>query len=143
MKKILLIHGPNLNLLGLRDKKHYGDLTLRELEKVCKLEGVKHHLKVLTFQSNHEGEIIDWIQRKSAKVSGIIINPGALTHYSYALYDALTDTKLPCIEVHLSDVKNREKWRAVSVITPACIAVVSGKKEQGYRDAIFLLKQEL
>ncbi|HBU07039.1 MAG TPA: type II 3-dehydroquinate dehydratase [Candidatus Magasanikbacteria bacterium] len=140
MRKILLIHGPNLNLLGQREKNHYGDLTLVSLEDLVKTEAKKNDLEVICFQSNHEGELIDFIQEKTAEVDGIIINPGALTHYSYALHDCLVDTGLPCVEVHLSDVDNREEWRKISVTAPACIAKISGKKEQGYIDALNLLK---
>ena len=139
MKTVLLIHGPNLNLLGKRDPGHYGMLTLEKLEKTVETECKKNGLKMKKFQSNHEGALIDWIQKNTAGAGGIIINPGALTHYSYALHDALLDTQLPCIEVHLSDVKNREPWRKISVTAPACIAVISGKKEQGYLEAISIL----
>ena len=108
MKKILLVHGPNLNLLGKRESKHYGSLTLCDIEKLVELRCGKSGIQLETFQSNHEGEIIDMLQEKAGSVNGIIINPGALAHYSYALHDALVDTGLPCVEVHLSDVENRE-----------------------------------
>ncbi|HAT03465.1 MAG TPA: type II 3-dehydroquinate dehydratase [Candidatus Magasanikbacteria bacterium] len=139
MKKILLIHGPNLNLLGKRDKNHYGDLTLKNIEDLVTGEATKYEIEIETFQSNHEGTLIDWIQQHSEKANGIIINPGALTHYSYALHDALFDTELPCVEVHLSDVENREEWRKISVTAPACIAKISGKKELGYIEGLKLL----
>ncbi len=140
-KKILLIHGPNLNLLGQRDASHYGTLTLKKLEDIVKKEAKKMSIIIKTFQSNHEGALIDFIQEESQKSNAIIINPGALTHYSYALHDALLDTKLPCIEVHLSDVQNREPWRKISVTAPACIAVISGKKEQSYIEALNVLEK--
>ena len=139
MKKILLVHGPNLNLLGKRNKEHYGVLTLFDLENLVKEKVIDNDIEVLCFQSNHEGELIDWIQTNSVGASGIIINPGALTHYSYALHDCLVDTGLPCVEVHLSDVENREEWRKISVTAPACIAKISGKKELGYIEALGLL----
>ena len=129
-KTILLIHGPNLNVLGKRDARHYGDLTLHQLEKKIEQKAEKSGFWLKKFQSNHEGALIDFIQKNAAKAHGILINPGALTHYSYALYDALVDAVIPCIEVHLSDVKNRESWRKISVTAPACIKVFSGKKEQ-------------
>jgi len=134
--KILLIHGPNLNLLGKRDKEHYGSLTLADIEKLVKNKANELDSEVECFQSNHEGALIDWIQEKSEHADCIIINPGAFTHYSYALHDALVDTSLPCIEVHLSDINQREEWRKVSVIKPACIAQISGKKEKGYEEAL-------
>lgn len=94
---------------------------------------------VKTFQSNHEGALIDFLQSESESAEGIIINPGALTHYSYALHDALADTRLPCVEVHLSDINSREAWRKISVTAPACVAQISGKKESGYVEALELL----
>jgi 3-dehydroquinate dehydratase II len=139
MKKILLIHGPNLNLLGHRDPKHYGRVTLKDIETLCKSHAKKYSLSMMTFQSNHEGDLIDTLQKKASHCAGIIINPGALTHYSYALYDALLDTQRPVVEVHLSKIKQREKWRSQSVTAPACIKVIWGKKEQGYLLAITTL----
>lgn len=143
MKKILLIHGPNLNFLGKRDHKHYGDLTLSDIEKLIELECGKIGVQLETFQSNHEGEIIDVLQEKAGSANGIIINPGALAHYGYALHDALVDTCLPCVEVHLSDVENREEWRKISVTAPACLAKFSGKREKSYIDALKLLKKSI
>ncbi len=139
MKTILLIHGPNLNLLGSRDQEQYGSTTLTDLEKIVEKKALQNEYTIRTFQSNHEGALIDWIQENSPDACGIIINPGALTHYSYALHDAIADTRLPCVEVHLSDIHAREAWRAQSVIAPACIAQISGKKEKGYEEAIELL----
>ncbi len=139
MKKILLVHGPNLNLLGKRDHKHYGSLTLCDIEKLVELECGKLGVQLEAFQSNHEGEIIDLLQNKTGPANGIIINPGALAHYSYALHDALVDTGLPCMEVHLSDVENRGDWRKISVTAPACIAKISGKRARGYLEALELL----
>lgn len=141
-KKILLVHGPNLNILGRRDRKHYGSLTLTEIEKLVAKEAEKFGCETENYQSNHEGAIIDWLQEKSRQASAIIINPGAFTHYSYALHDALLDTGLPCVEVHLSDVNNREDWRKISVIGPACVARISGKKEKGYIEAVRLLVEK-
>lgn len=138
MQKILLVHGPNLNLLGMRDKSHYGDLTLEKLENLVREKAGE--VEVICYQSNHEGALIDFIQEKTLEAFGIIINPGALTHYSYALHDCLVDTGIPCVEVHLSDVENREDFRKISVTAPACIAKISGKKEEGYIEALKLLK---
>jgi len=143
MTKILLIHVPNLNRLGKRDPAHYGTLTLAELEAhVSELAKSKDY-EVLCFQSNHEGALIDWIQENSQNASGILINPGALTHSSYALHDCLVDTGLPCVEVHLSDVKNREAWRASSVTEPACLKSFYGKQIQSYKEALTFLVSHL
>ena len=143
MKTILLIHGANLNMLGKRDAKHYGHLTLKELEKQVASAAKKHRLKVKAFQSNYEGGIIDFLQKNSPKAAGILINPGAYTHYSYAIHDALIDTKLPAIEVHLSKVTEREDWRAKSVTAPACVAVFSDEQEESYRKAVSELAKRL
>lgn len=143
MTKILLIHGPNLNRLGKRDPVHYGALTLPELEAhVRKLAEAQGHA-LESFQSNHEGALIDWIQEKSADAGGILINPGALTHSSYALHDCLVDSGLPCVEVHLSDIKDREPWRAVSVTEPACLKSFYGKQIQSYEEALTFLVSHL
>ena len=143
MNSILLVHGPNLNLLGARDAEHYGSLTLSDIETLVASEAKKAGLEVKAFQSNHEGALIDFMQKESANASGIIINPGAFSHYSFALHDALLDTGLPAVEVHLSDINAREEWRRTSVTAPACIAMVSGKKEQGYIEALKLLIPKL
>jgi len=143
MEAILLIHGPNLNLLGARDEKQYGSLTLAALEKLVADEAAKSGLEVKAFQSNHEGALIDWLQKESPGASGIIINAGALTHYSYALHDALVDAGLPAVEVHLSDINAREEWRKRSVTAPACISMIAGKKEKGYIEAVQKLAQVL
>ena len=139
MATLLLIHGPNLNLLGARDAEHYGSKTLKDIEVLVHDAAQKAGHTVVAFQSNHEGAIIDFLQKESPEAAGIIINPGALTHYSYALHDALRDTKLPAVEVHLSDINSREEWRKVSVTSPACIAQVSGKKEAGDIEALEIL----
>lgn len=143
MKKILLVHGPNLNLLGSRDSKHYGSLTLRDIEKLVESECGKSGIQFEAFQSNHEGEIIDVLQERAGLINGIIINPGAFAHYGYALHDALADTGLPCVEVHLSDIENREDWRKISVTATACLAKISGKQAQGYLEALELLLKHL
>lgn len=143
MKKILLIHGPNLNQLGKREVNHYGNLTLAEIENLAKQAALALGYELVCFQSNHEGGLIDWLQNNSSSADGIIINPGALTHYSYALHDALKDAGRPCVEVHLSDINQREEWRRVSVTKPACFAQISGKKEQGYVEAIGVLAKYL
>ncbi|MDO8561343.1 MAG: type II 3-dehydroquinate dehydratase [bacterium] len=143
MATLLLIHGPNLNRLGKRDASNYGAKTLADIEAEVADEAKKIGYTVKSFQSNHEGALIDFLQSESANAAGIIINPGALTHYSYALYDALVDTGLPSVEVHLSDISSREAWRKISVTLPACIAQVSGKKEAGYIEALGILHEHL
>lgn len=139
MSKLLLLHGVNLNLLGQRDTAHYGLLTLKDIISITSKEAEKHGFNLITYQSNHEGDLVDKLQSEAKHCAGIIINPGAFTHYSYGLYDALIDTRLPIVEVHLSDTHHRELWRKQSVIAPACIKIIKGKKEQGYREAVNFL----
>jgi len=143
MNKLLLMHGANLNVLGKRDHAHYGDLSLADLEELTRLCVKSYGLDLITYQSNHEGFLIDTLQQIASECLGVIINPGAFSHSSYALHDALLDTQLPVIEVHLSDIQNREAWRAHSVITPACLTMISGKKQQGYLEAVQVLMAHL
>jgi 3-dehydroquinate dehydratase II len=143
MKTVLLIHGPNLNLLGRREAKIYGAKTLSQLQNLVKVRARGFKMSIKAFQSNHEGALIDFLQKQSPKASGVIINPGALTHYSYALHDALIDANIPCIEVHLSDIKSREKWRKKSVTAAACIKTIWGKKERGYLEALQILNDAI
>ena len=143
MATILLIHGPNLNRLGKRDAEHYGSATLAQIEGLVAAEAKKLGHTVKAFQSNHEGALIDFLQAESGNAAGIIVNLGAFTHYSYALHDALVDTGLPTVEVHLSDINAREAWRKVSVTAPACIGQIAGKKEAGYIEALALLQEHL
>lgn len=143
MDKILLLHGANLNFLGRRNTEYYGTLTLADIIEVTTAEATKFNLEVIAYQSNHEGYLIDKLQAESSNCKGIIINPGAFTHYSYALHDALLDSALPSIEVHLSNIKEREDWRKKSVTAQACIKIISGKKEEGYKDAIKILAEYL
>lgn len=140
---ILLMHGPNLNLLGKRDSQHYGHLTLVDIENLTQEAAKQHGFSLDTYQSNHEGALIDTLQSRPPDTVAIIINPGALTHYSYALYDALLDTQLPIVEVHLSKIDQREKWRSISVTAPACIEVIWGEKEKGYVRAVEVLALHL
>ncbi len=134
--RILVIHGPNLNLLGKRDKKMYGSRTLAQIDASLKQEGENLGLEVSCFQSNSEGAIIDFIQEQSPKAEGIIINPGALTHYGFSLRDALADSGLLVIEVHLSNIYAREEWRARSVVAPVARAQISGLGWRGYLMAL-------
>ena len=134
--RILLIHGPNLNLLGKRSPEIYGDKTLADLEYLVVKQAKEQGVDVVAFQSNSEGALIDFIQAEAPKASGIIINPGALTHYGLSLLDALMDTDLPVVEVHLSDINAREKWRRKSVIKPIAQKQISGQGWQGYIEAV-------
>ena len=138
---VLIINGPNLNLLGTRQPETYGTTTLAELETSCIDWGGELDLIVTAFQSNHEGQIIDRIHDAANAEDGIIINAGALTHYSYAIYDALVAVALPTVEVHISDIHAREKWRSRSVIQPTCLAQIIGQGLDGYRQALEILAE--
>jgi len=137
--RVLLINGPNLNLLGARKPEIYGTMTLAELEDRCRAWAGDLGIELLCFQSNHEGAIIDRLHAAMGNTGGVVINPGAYTHSSYALHDAIEAIELPAIEVHLSDIMSREAWRRVSVVAPACHASISGKGAEGYREALELL----
>lgn len=140
MKRLLVLHGPNLNLLGEREPEIYGTLTLRELNQKLKKEAKARGCTLLIHQSNHEGDLIDWLHRYRKQVQGVVINPGAYTHTSLALRDAVSSIAVPAVEVHLSDILQREKFRRVSLIAPACQAQISGKGWRSYLDGIeFLL----
>ena len=141
--RLLVINGPNLNLLGVRRPDIYGEATLGELEAKCREWGAALGLEVDTYQSNHEGAIIDRLHDAIGEAAGIVINPGALAHTSYALHDAIEATRLPAVEVHISDITAREPWRRDSVTRPACIASVTGKGIEGYREAIQMLADHL
>jgi len=141
--KILVINGPNLNMLGKRDKTIYGDKTLAQIDTILKKEGKRLGTEIVSFQSNSEGALIDFIQKNSSKANGIIINPGALTHYGFSLLDALDDSGLPVIEVHLSNIYAREEWRTESVIAPIAKGQISGLGWQGYMAALQILAGEL
>jgi 3-dehydroquinate dehydratase-2 len=141
--RILVIHGPNLNMLGKREKSIYGEKTLGEIDALLKKEGQTLNVEVVTFQSNHEGALIDFIQEQADSAQGIIINPGALTHYGFSLLDALVDSKLPVIEVHLSNIYRREKWRAKSIIAPIAEEQIIGLGWRGYINALQVLASKL
>ena len=130
--KILVLNGPNLNMLGKRSEKHYGKLTLNRINRLLQDKAKKLKVNLVFFQSNHEGELIDFLQKNSSDAQGILINPGALTHYGYSLRDALTDIKLPIIEVHLSDVNKREDFRKIDVLDGIVIKKIAGLKEKSY-----------
>lgn len=136
---ILVVNGPNLNLLGEREPAIYGKETYRDLVKSVTYYGKTKNVKVVVKQSNHEGELIDIIQNYRKKIDGLIINPGALTHYSYALHDCIKGIDVPTIEVHLTDIEKREEFRKISVIKSVCINQIKGKGVNGYYEAIDLL----
>ncbi len=140
---ILVINGPNLNMLGNRDSDYYGTKTLNDALRYCREISETLGVSITSFQSNFEGDIIKYIQDNVSNSVGIIINAGALTHYSYALSDALIDAKLPVVEVHISNVYSREKHRSKSVITALSIGQVAGLGWRGYGYAIELIVQHL
>ena len=137
--RVLLLHGPNLNLLGSREPEIYGHMTLGELEDRCRRWGAELGIRVDAFQSNHEGELIDRMHEGIGSYQGVVLNAGALTHYSYALLDAIRAVSIPTVEVHLSDIGAREPWRAHSVLSEACVATIIGRGPDGYREALELL----
>jgi 3-dehydroquinate dehydratase-2 len=141
--KILVIHGPNLNMLGKREKSIYGEKTLSEIDALLKKEARALSVDVVTFQSNHEGALVDFIQEQADSARGIVINPGALTHCGFSLLDALVDSKLPVIEVHLSNIYHREEWRAKSIIAPIAQGQISGLGWRGYVAALQILVSKL
>lgn len=141
--RILIIHGPNLNLLGKRKKEIYGDKTLNKIDAMIRQHAKELEVDISTIQSNSEGNLIDFIQKESPNADGIIINPGALTHYGLSLRDALSDTNLPVIEVHLSNIYAREEFRHRSVIAPIAKGQVTGLGWRGYIAAMRTMVAEL
>jgi len=141
--RILVLNGPNLNLLGTRDPEHYGLETLDSIVDRLKERASVRGAVITHFQSNHEGELIEALHEAAGWADGIIINPAAYTHYSYAIRDALQAAGLPAVEVHLSDISDREPWRRESVTEDLCISQISGKKGEGYLEALDLLLDHL
>ncbi|MEA2387082.1 MAG: 3-dehydroquinate dehydratase [Thermoleophilaceae bacterium] len=141
--RVQVIHGVNFDVLDRRDPEMYGGLSLAQLE--ARIEGfaAEFGFEASFAQTNHEGEFCELLHGAPSKADGLILNPGAWTHYSYAIRDALDVSRLPAIEVHLSAIDDREDWRAHSVIRDLCAGVVSGKGPDGYRDALRLLRAEL
>lgn len=137
--KILVINGPNLNLLGVREPEIYGNRTLKDLENLITAHADKKGVSVSFFQTNHEGKMVDAIQSAMNVYDGIIINPAAYTHTSVAILDAVKSTGIKTVEVHISDPDTREDFRKISYIRLACIATVKGKGFEGYLEAIDIL----
>jgi 3-dehydroquinate dehydratase-2 len=140
MLKIGIINGPNLNMLGKRDPNIYGNLTLEEMNHKIESFAKEENIELTIKQLNSEGDIIDSIQHFSSQADGLIINPAAYTHYSYAIADALRDCKIPTIEVHLSDIYSREDFRKKSVTASACTEQIAGFGYQSYILAIYALQ---
>ena len=141
--RIEVMHGVNLNMLGRRAQVHYGTLSLPELELRIEEYGSELGLELRFFQTNSEAEFVDHLHRLDGMSDGILLNPGAWTHYSWAIHDALEIAALPAVEVHLSAVDEREPWRRVSVVRDLCLATISGAGVEGYREALVRLGQEL
>ena len=141
--KLFVLNGPNLNMLGIREPGIYGDRNfdalINYIKEVCRRENIE----VECFQSNHEGVLVDIIQSAYGNADGIVINPAAYTHTSVAILDALKAVSLPAVEVHLSDINERESFRHISYPALACIAQIKGKGFAGYEEAILLLKEHL
>ena len=141
--RIEVMHGVNLDQLGRRDPAHYGALSYEQLERQIAEVAAELGLETRFFQTNHEGAFVEHLHRVEGLADGLVLNPGAWTHYSYAIRDALELTGLPAVEVHLSDVDAREEWRRTSVIRELCVGRVSGKGPDGYRDALEQLRTRL
>ncbi len=141
--RISVMHGVNMNALDRRSTEHYGDLTFTKLETRIDEFARELGLSARFFQTNFEGEYVEELHRAAEYADGLVLNPGAWTHYSYAIRDALELTGLPAVEVHLSDVDAREEFRKVSVIRDLCVATVKGKGVEGYRDALAVLKERM
>jgi 3-dehydroquinate dehydratase-2 len=136
MPTLYVLNGPNLNLLGSRETSVYGATTLADIEKLCGAAAKKHGLDLVFKQSNHEGELVDWLHEAKAKAVGVVINPGAYTHTSVALHDAIRAIGLPVIEVHLSNIFAREEFRHHSYVSPVARGVICGLGPDGYGLAI-------
>jgi 3-dehydroquinate dehydratase-2 len=141
--RVAVLHGVNLDMLGRRDPDHYGTLTLAELQTRIKRFAGDLDLEATFFQTNHEGEFVEYMHRLPERADAAILNPGAWTHYSYAIRDAVEVAGMPAVEVHLSEVNEREVWRRISVLEGLVVAVVSGQGPEGYRRALEILNERL
>jgi 3-dehydroquinate dehydratase-2 len=140
---ILVVNGPNLNLLGTREPKIYGTDTLEELMMWLETNPISSNHSFKFYQSNHEGDIIDTIQDEQIWANGLLINPAAFTHYSYAIRDTISSVDIPTVEVHISDIHNREEFRQISVISPVCIEQVIGFGKDSYIKGLDILLKYL
>lgn len=141
--KILVLNGPNLNLLGVREPDQYGNSTYKDLEKLIKNHCKTKNVTVKIKQTNYEGKLVDFIQKSKGVFDGIVINPAAYTHTSVAILDAVKAVNIPCVEVHISKVEDREDFRQISYIRSACRKTITGKGFLGYLEAIdFLLENK-
>ena len=141
--KILVLNGPNINMLGIREPGVYGNRTFADLLHLIEETALAECLEIEQYQSNHEGDLVDKIQWSYGKIDGIVINPAAYTHTSVAILDALKAVSIPAVEVHISDVDSREAFRQVSYTGMACIKTIKGHGLEGYREAIKFLKEYL
>ena len=141
MKRILVINGPNINMLGIREPGIYGKKNFPDLLKLLEDTAAEENLEIEQYQSNHEGDLVDKIQWALGKVDGIVINPAAYTHTSVAILDALKAVSIPAVEVHISDVDAREPFRQISYAGLACCKTIKGHGLEGYREAILYLKE--
>jgi 3-dehydroquinate dehydratase-2 len=141
--RVDVMHGVNFDVLERRDQQHYGALSLTELEVRVKRFARELGLEASFFQTNHEGELCEALHRAADRADGLVLNPGAWTHYSYAIRDALEVAGIPAVEVHLSELDEREDWRRRSVIRDLCVGSVQGQGVDGYREALGILKQAL
>lgn len=140
--KILVINGPNLNMLGIREPGIYGSETFADLIEKIKRHAERRGVEVGFYQSNHEGCLVDEIQAAWGKYDGIVINPGAYTHTSIAIADALAAVRIPTVEVHISDVDSREDFRRISYIRPLCVGCIKGHGTDGYCEAVDILLEQ-
>ena len=141
--KLLILNGPNLNMLGVRETSIYGNQTYPDLCKLIEAHAAKIGIEVEIRQTNHEGTLVDWIQEARGRYDGVVLNPAAYTHTSVALLDALLAVQIPTVEVHISDPMQREAFRRISYVREACVKTIAGKGLDGYLEAIdFLSGQE-
>jgi 3-dehydroquinate dehydratase II len=141
--RVAVLHGVNLDMLGRRDAEHYGNITLTELQVRIKRFAGELDLEVTFFQTNHEGEFVEYLHRLPERADAALLNPGAWTHYSYAIRDAVEIAAVPAVEVHLSDVGSREEWRRNSVLNGLVLDVIAGEGPDGYRRVLQLLNERL
>lgn len=139
--KILVINGPNINMLGIREPKHYGKETYADLTEKIRNHCEKKNIEVKMYQSNHEGDLVDEIQKAYGDADGIVINPGAYTHTSIAILDAVKAVNIPTVEVHISKIEDREYFRQISYIRFACVKTITGHGTDGYLEAIDYLTE--